>query len=132
MVGTQGNTDSLARVSIVNYNGHTIYDKYVRPEGRVTDFRTWVSGVTPQNLKPENGAITFSQAKEEVYKILNASKAIIGHSLQHDFRSLAYQILDEGKITRVRDVSKFAKYKSSIGQAKSLKNLAKEFLGRTI
>ena len=32
----------------------------------------------------------------------------------------------------VRDVAKYAKYKSSLGQAKSLKNLSKEFLGKTI
>ena len=58
MVQTLGG-DALARVSIVNYNGHTIYDKFVRPIDRVTDYRTWVSGVTPHNLKEENGAITF-------------------------------------------------------------------------
>lgn len=58
MVQTVGNSDSLARVSIVNYNGHSVYDKFVKPESRVTDFRTWVSGVTPQNLREENGAIS--------------------------------------------------------------------------
>ena len=57
MVQTQSSSDSLARVSIVNYNGHTVYDKYVRPESRVIDYRTWVSGVTSHNLKEENGAI---------------------------------------------------------------------------
>ena len=47
------------RVSIVNYNGVVIYDKYVKPEGRVTDFRTWVSGVRPENLLEKNGAISY-------------------------------------------------------------------------
>ena len=48
MVGVEpNNTDALARVSIVNYNGHVLYDKYVRPSGYITDFRTWVSGITP-------------------------------------------------------------------------------------
>ncbi len=43
---TEGNKESLARVSIVNYNGDTIYDTYVIPDEKVLDYRTWVSGVT--------------------------------------------------------------------------------------
>lgn len=81
MVQTQSSSDSLARVSIVNYNGHTVYDKYVRPESRVIDYRTWVSGVTPQNLKEENGAIPLKQALKEVHQLLNNAKIIVGHSL---------------------------------------------------
>jgi hypothetical protein len=37
-VQTNGFKESLARVSIVNYNGDTIYDKYVLAEGEVTDY----------------------------------------------------------------------------------------------
>lgn len=51
------------RVSVVNYNGHVLYDKYVKPLGRVTDYRTWVSGVQPFHLLEKNGAITFALAK---------------------------------------------------------------------
>jgi len=60
MVEVDKTDDALARVSIVNYNGVVLYDKYVRPEGRVSDFRTWVSGVTPHHLKEASGAITFA------------------------------------------------------------------------
>ena len=56
---------------------------------------------------------------------------MIGHSLQHDFKSLAFEI-NEKKLEKVRDVGKYAKYKSAQGQAKSLKKLASEFLGRSI
>ena len=47
------------RVSIVNYHGHVLMDKFVRPKHRIVDFRTWVSGITPSNLKVENGAISY-------------------------------------------------------------------------
>jgi len=49
MVELDGKQDGLARVSVVNYNGIVLIDKFVLPqEGRqVTDYRTWVSGVTP-------------------------------------------------------------------------------------
>ena len=63
MVAVEGNLDALARVSIVNYNGHVLMDKFVRPIKHIVDFRTWVSGVHPWNLKEENGAIPFLEAK---------------------------------------------------------------------
>lgn len=107
MVGVDRHSDGLARVSIVNYNGHIVYDKYVIPTGRVTDFRTWVSGVKPHMLKAENGAIPFEKAKEEVHKMFK-DKLIVGHSLQHDFKSLQYY----GDSEKHRDVGKYAKYKN--------------------
>ena len=49
-VGPDGIQSALARVTIVNYYGVTILDKYVRPIERVTDFRTEISGITPKLL----------------------------------------------------------------------------------
>ena len=80
--------EGLARVSIVNYHGHVLMDKYVIPEGdQITNYRTWVSGITPEKLDPEQGAIAFSLAKREAHEILK-DKIIIGHSLKHDFQVL--------------------------------------------
>lgn len=77
--------EGLARVSIVNYHGVVLMDKFVIPEGEmITNYRTWVSGVTPNMLKTENGAIHFKEAKEIAHKILR-DKIIVGHSLKHDF-----------------------------------------------
>lgn len=58
MVGTgPGGADSmLARVSIVNSFGDTVYDTFVAPKEKVTDYRTEVSGVRPSDLK--NGEFT--------------------------------------------------------------------------
>ena len=41
--------EGLARVSIVNYNGVILMDRFVMPPvgAHVTNYRTWVSGVTP-------------------------------------------------------------------------------------
>jgi RNA exonuclease 4 len=49
-VGPDGIQSALARVTIVNYYGVIILDKYVRPIERVTDFRTEISGITPKLL----------------------------------------------------------------------------------
>jgi len=59
MVEVDRNIDGLARVSIVNYNGHVLMDMYVKPEGHITNYRTWVSGITPYNLK---GATPFKES----------------------------------------------------------------------
>ncbi len=48
-VGDGGYRSILARVSIVNYHGHVIMDKYVLPTEKVTDYRTAVSGITKQS-----------------------------------------------------------------------------------
>ena len=60
MVEVDRFSEGLARVSIVNYDGVVLMDRFVIPEGRqVTNYRTWVSGVTPEKLRIENGAMHF-------------------------------------------------------------------------
>ena len=127
MVAVEGNQDALARVSIVNYNGHVLMDRYVRPEKRIVDFRSWVSGVHPYHLKEENGAISFAEAKAESLRILT-NKIVVGHSLNHDFKVLEFAADDE----KVRDLTRFTKYKNQFGQIKSLKNLTQDLLGKKI
>jgi len=53
MVGVgKGDKESsaLARVSIVNFHGHCVLDYYVKPKEDVTDWRTWVSGISPKDM----------------------------------------------------------------------------------
>jgi RNA exonuclease 4 len=113
MVGVNRTSDALARVSIINYNGHILYDVYVQPEGQVTDYRTWVSGIQPHMLREANGAVTFQTALEQSQKLLK-NKILVGHSLQNDLKSLTITDFPSDK---VRDVSKYSKYKSALGQA---------------
>ena len=49
-VGPDGEDSILARVSLVNQFGKCIYDKYVKPTERVTDYRTAVSGIRPEDI----------------------------------------------------------------------------------
>ena len=55
-VGDDGEDSILARVSLVNNYGQCIYDKFVKPREKVTDYRTFVSGVRPEDLA--NGETT--------------------------------------------------------------------------
>ena len=52
-VGYMGKESALARISIVDYYGVTLIDKYVKPKRKITDYRTRYSGITPDHL--ENG-----------------------------------------------------------------------------
>jgi RNA exonuclease 4 len=111
MVETDRWGEGLARVSIVNYYGQILMDKFVIPEGTVTNYRTWVSGVSPASLRPENGAIPFKLAKLEAHKILK-DKIIVGHSLKHDFDVLELSEKDRPK-ENIRDLTRYKKYQGS-------------------
>ena len=62
----------LARCSLVDYHGTVLYDKFIRPEGEITDYRTPVSGITAQNMEE---ATPFAVARLEVREGPYASQA---------------------------------------------------------
>ena len=67
----------LARCSLVDYHGSVLYDKFIRPEGDITDYRTPVSGITARNME---GATPFAVARLEVSEGPDASEA---HTYTH-------------------------------------------------
>ena len=49
----------LARCSLVNHHGNTLYDKYVAPMDVITDYRTEYSGIRPRDLEGGKGAVLY-------------------------------------------------------------------------
>lgn len=122
MVGV-GETDSaLARVSIVNYHGHQIYDSFVQPKEPVTDYRTFVSGITPQLLR---SARSLEVVQADVARLLD-DKILVGHAVRNDLDALLL-----GHPRRdIRDTSKHKPFrKLAGGRTPGLKRLAREILG---
>lgn len=125
-VGPGGVQSELARVSIVNFHGHVIYDEYVRPKEKVTDWRTFVSGIRPSDM---HKAITFDQAQRDVAQLLK-DKVLVGHAIHHDLEAL---YLTHPKHS-IRDTAKHTPFKTkySKGKTPGLKKLAQEILGLDI
>ncbi|XP_075026765.1 RNA exonuclease 4 isoform X2 [Calonectris borealis] len=82
-VGPKGEDSIVARVSIVNQFGKCIYDKYVKPTEEVTDYRTAVSGIRPENI---NTGEDFKTVQKEVADILNG-RILVGHALRNDLKN---------------------------------------------
>ncbi|XP_051893328.1 RNA exonuclease 4 [Pristis pectinata] len=111
----------LARVSIVNQFGKCVYDKYVKPTEKVTDYRTWVSGIRPEDIK--NGE-DFKVVQKEVADILKG-RILVGHAIHNDLK-----ILHLGHPKKnIRDTQKYKPFKALVECGRpSLKHLCRQIL----
>ncbi|KAJ3044019.1 3'-5' exonuclease [Rhizophlyctis rosea] len=125
-VGPEGATSVLARVSLVNFHGHTILDTFVSPQEKVTDYRTHVSGVTPKLLKD---APSFQSVAKQVADIIR-DRIVVGHALKNDFACL---LLDHPH-RLVRDTANYKPFREQFarGRTPALRKLVKELLGLEI
>ena len=81
-LGHSGKQNALARCCLVDFDGNKIYDKFVRPPGVVTDFRTKWSGVRRKDLR-KGEAISLEECQNEVAALIK-NKILIGHALKND------------------------------------------------
>lgn len=121
-VGLNGSESVLARVSIVNLYGALVLDRYAKPIEKVTDYRTWVSGIKPQDL---HDAPPFHQVQAEVSALIKG-KVLVGHSISNDLHAL---LLSHPK-PLIRDTAAYRPLQDLLGTKwPSLKGLAKVVLG---
>ena len=126
--GTPPTESQLARVSIVAYNGDTLYDVYVRPVLPVTDYRTFVSGIRPRHLRRGGPAVPLSEVQKRVAELLKG-RILVGHALRNDLHALllthpGYDIRDTARWEPFRKLVK--------SKTPGLKRLAREILGLDI
>lgn len=130
-VGYRGHRSALARVCLINWNGKKIMDAYVRPEEPVTDYRTFVSGITEEHLESPK-AIDMEECRARVMQYLEG-KILVGHALKNDLHALRishpwYDIRDTGKYEPFMKV----RFDDNVLWPRKLKELAKEKLGRDV
>ncbi|KAG5928887.1 hypothetical protein E4U42_007754 [Claviceps africana] len=121
-VGPGGHESVLARVSLVDFHGRQVYDSYVKPTERVTDWRSHVSGVSPKEMK---FARDFAEVQKDVSSIIQG-RILIGHDIKHDLAvlKLSHPLKD------IRDTAKHPAFRRfGNGRKPALRNLARELLG---
>lgn len=133
MVGTgvDGQHSSLARVCMVDWDGNHLLDLYVRQRCEVTDYRTFVSGITEDALTSEN-AVDIEECRERVLDLIEG-KILVGHALKNDLHVLRishpwHQVRDTGKYEPFMKI----RFDDGILWPRKLKDLAKEKLGKDV
>jgi len=151
-VGEGGVESVLARVSIVNFHGHLVLDRFVRSREKVTDHRTAVSGIRPEDIRGPGaffffffffsatfsdslllsllllGAKSFEEVQKECAAVFK-DRIVVGHALVNDFQAL---LLPHPR-RLIRDTSAYPPFKKvANGMTPSMRMLAKKFLGMQI
>jgi RNA exonuclease 4 len=132
MVGTgnDGNFSSVARVTLIDWFGEVLLDEYLLQTEPVTDYRTFVSGITKQDL--DAATMTLDECRQIVLHLLD-SHIIVGHALKNDLKAL--NITHPWWLTR--DTAKYepfmkVRFDDGILWPRKLKDLVKEKLHQTI
>ncbi|XP_055680059.1 uncharacterized protein LOC129788081 [Lutzomyia longipalpis] len=111
----------LARISVVDIHENVVLDAYVKPSNGILDYNTPSSGITPEMMA--NATRDLASVQAELLRMFHSRTIILGHGLVNDF--LALKLIHD----HIIDTSDI--YTNELG-ARSLKDLSKEKLGRTI
>lgn len=133
-IGTDGKKSALARASVTNWDGEVLLDTFVRVSERVTDFRTFVSGVRPKNIHVKNmDAMDHEECRLAVGKLL-LNKILVGHALKNDLSCL---MLSHPRVD-IRDTARYKPFMRPSGRGggkmrpRKLRDLVYEQLGKRI
>ena len=134
-VGPGGYESALARVSLVDYNNAVLLDTYVKVDEPVTDYRTWVSGITEEHVQSDI-AIDAEKCVAIVKELLRG-KILVGHGLKNDLGVLGFDHpwADTRDTAKYEPFMKKAKKNSpwcTLPQPRKLKDLALTKLERVI
>ncbi|KJZ79424.1 RNA exonuclease 4 [Hirsutella minnesotensis 3608] len=120
-VGPGGHESALARVSLVDFHGRQIYDSFVKPREKVTDWRTAVSGVSPKEMR---FARDFDEVQRQVTDIVK-DRVLIGHDIKHDLSALMLSHPPRD----IRDTAKYPSFRQyGNGRKPALRVLARQLL----
>ena len=119
-------TDSqkhLARLSIVNFNRHTLFDEFIKPELPVKNYLNHITNIDSFKLQTAHSLAHYLPI---IQNIIN-DKTIVGHTLSSDFEALKIEINERQK----RDISEFSFFKNEKFKV-GLKDLTDRYLNMKI
>lgn len=120
----------LARVTIVDVHGDAIFDTFVKVEEKVSDYRTFVSGIRPSDLTSQK-AISFGECRRKVMTAIEG-KILVGHALENDLKILNLHHPWE----MIRDTATYAPFMrvgpDGVWKPRRLVDLTRTFLGVNI
>lgn len=129
-VGLDGQRSSVACVTVIDWHGGIIFHSFIRQTEPVTDYRTFVSGITEKQL--QNATMSLGECRGIVSQLLY-NRILVGHALQNDLEAL--QISHPWWLTRdSATYEPFMKFRfdDKILWPRRLKDLANEKLSREI
>lgn len=127
-VGPNGTKSSLARVTIINFRGKVLMDEHIRQKQTVTDYRTFVSGITKEDL--DEATLTLERCRAKVLRLLH-NKILVGHALKNDLEVLGI----DHPWWMIRDTATYQPFMKLRGGAYwpiKLKHLVKHYLEEDI
>jgi hypothetical protein len=119
------NVNYPTQVSIIDGNGNILFNKYIKIEG--TPLVKPSARRVKFNKKHKIQRVPYSSVKDEIVNFLK-DKTVIGHDLEHDFKSLGLNIND----FKLIDTAKLPFYMKSKLSSQRLKNLTDVYLDRVI
>ncbi|KAE8414256.1 ribonuclease H-like domain-containing protein [Aspergillus pseudocaelatus] len=122
----------VAFLSAVDFlTGEVLINNYVRPTGKVTDWTTRISGITPATMAEAvargQALDGWQSARQELYKYIDAQTVLIGHSLNHDLDVLGIYHSRVVDSVILASEAVFG-YASAFKRLYSLKTLSEAFL----
>jgi len=134
-VGPEGLNSALARLSIINWDNDIVLDTYVKVQEKVTDYRTFVSGIRKEDIESDS-ALTLEDAQYAASNILRG-KILIGHGLENDLKVIGIthpwcDIRDTTTYQPFMQESSMKKGQSLVLRPRKLRDLAWETLGKRI
>lgn len=134
-VGPEGLESAVARVTLCNWAEKVILDTFVQVPVKVTDYRTFVSGIEAKDLESET-AMPLAEVRNAVQSILHG-KILIGHALENDLAALRithpwHDIRDTANYPPFMKEIRDADSDRSILRPRKLKELTRDRLGRDI
>eukprot|EP00536_Pseudo-nitzschia_multiseries_P015023 jgi/Psemu1/216656/e_gw1.806.5.1 len=127
-VGTNATRSSLARVVIIDWKGQILFDEHIKQSEPVTDYRTFVSGITEQDLR--QATMPLNVCRKRVSQLL-FGHILVGHGLENDLKALGIN----HPWWMIRDTAcyePFMNNRFNVLMPRKLKDLVYDHLGKEI